>query len=171
MAQWDDDDWYHPDRLRIQFEALEKGYDACCLSATLMHVDGAEMEDHPYIGWLPDGIPGTIMHVSDDSHRYPKERRGEDSCYLKFWMNKRYIKLGPKFSCLFIRCFHGSNTWGEHHFTRRIRNSPRSLLEYLWCKYVKRDLFAHSSFKLSPRALDAMKQFKKDSDAVGLVRH
>ncbi|NQV74327.1 glycosyltransferase family 2 protein [bacterium] len=169
MAQWDDDDWYHPDRLRLQFEALQKGFDACCLAATLMHVDGPEMDDHPYVGELPDGVPGTIMHVANATHRYPKERKGEDSFYLKFWMEGSYTKLPLEYSHLFIRCFHGHNTWGENHFTRRIRNSPLSLLEYVWCKYVLRDVYRHSSFKLSSTSLEAMQQFKTDSNNVGLV--
>lgn len=169
IAQWDDDDWYHPKRLSIQVQTLLDGYDACCLSGTLMHLNETPYIQHPYVGYLPDGIPGSIMHRNNAEIQYPHTHRAEDTAYLKKWMNKRYFQLPRKYSYLCIRCYHGSNTWGKKHFLRRIRNNPKDALLYAWHKVIKNDLFGHPKFQLSDKAQQAFKQFLDDSQAVGLL--
>lgn len=169
LVQWDDDDWYHPDRIRLQAEYLEQGYDACCLSSALMHLDTEEYMHHPYVGHLPEGIPGSIMHRSDPSIGYPHTRRAEDTVYLKKWMDKRYTRLPDAYSYLFIRCYHGNNTWDQKHFMRRIRNSPRKLLNYWWYRYVKNDLFGLPVFRLSEEAAAAFQLYLEHSRSLGLL--
>src|SRR5699024_6036024 len=83
LIQWDDDDWYHPERIAIQSRILMEGYDACCLSEALMHLDAAPFQQHPFIGSLPKGIPGSIMHRADSRIRYPHKPRAADTDYLK----------------------------------------------------------------------------------------
>lgn len=169
IAQWDDDDWYHPDRLKIQVKTLLDGYDACCLSGTLMHLDEEPYKLHPYVGLLPEGIPGSIMHRRDKEIRYPHTHRAEDTAYLKKWMEKRYLQLPEKFSYLCIRCYHGSNTWGKNHFLRRIRNNPKDALLYVWYKVVKGNLFNHPKFQLSAPAQNTFQQYMQDSKKLGLL--
>jgi len=82
ITQWDDDDWYHPDRIQTQVDVLLKGNDACCLSNTLMHIDQAPYFHHPFISLFRKGTPGSIMHRKDPKIRYPELRRGEDDVYL-----------------------------------------------------------------------------------------
>ena len=169
LAQWDDDDWYHPERLSIQANTLLKGYDACCLSGSLMHLNETPYKLHPYIGYLPAGIPGSIMHRQNKDIRYPHTRRAEDTAYLKKWMKERYCQLPEHLSYLCIRCYHGSNTWGKEHFLRRIRNNPKDALLYVWHKIVKDDLFSHPKFQLSAQTQQAFQQFINDSRAIGLL--
>ena len=71
IPQWDDDDWSHPERIERQVQELQKGYDACTLQGTLMHVDSPDYFYHPFIGILPDGVPPTVMHRRDAGIRYP----------------------------------------------------------------------------------------------------
>ncbi|GMQ81657.1 MAG: hypothetical protein BMS9Abin05_1091 [Rhodothermia bacterium] len=170
VAQWDDDDWYHPDRLKHQVAALMKGYDACIMAATLMHVDTPEYFDHPYAGYLSDGVPGTIMHRNDSLIFYPELRRGEDSEYLDRWKERRHIKLPPSTMHLFIRCYHGQNTWELGHFLRRGRNSPLDLLSYFWFKIVRDDLFSHRRFQLSAMSKQSYDMYLEDSYAVGIFQ-
>jgi len=47
IAQWDDDDWYHPERLNLQVKEIQKGNEACCLQATLMHLNSEFYLLHP----------------------------------------------------------------------------------------------------------------------------
>ena len=169
IAQWDDDDWYHPERLNIQVQTLLGGYDACCLSGTLMHLNETPYKRHPYVGYLPEGIPGSIMHRSDTEIRYPHIRRAEDTVYLKKWIKKRYCQISKKYCYLCIRCYHGSNTWGKKHFLRRLRNNPRDAMLYIWHKVIKGNVFEHPKFQLSDKAQQAFKQFLKDSQAMGLL--
>ncbi|MFO8030835.1 MAG: glycosyltransferase family A protein [Cyclonatronaceae bacterium] len=168
LVQWDDDDWYHPDRITKQAAYLDMGYDACCLSASLMHLDNPEYFFHPYIGYLPKGIPGSIMHRRSGSIRYPEYRRAEDTVYLKQWMKRRYIKLPEHFAGLFIRCFHGTNTWEEAHFTRRIRNSPSSWMHYLYHRFVRGEVTGHPRFRLPSHMQTAFDQYVRDSQNMNL---
>jgi glycosyltransferase involved in cell wall biosynthesis len=168
VAQWDDDDWYHPDRLKRQAEVLTQGYEACTLAATLMHVDEPNYFEHPYAGFLTEGVPGTIMHLNDHSVTYPEVERGEDTEYLDAWRSRKYAELPPSTMHLFIRCYHGSNTWEMGHFLRRVRNSPADLLSYFWHKTLRHDLFAHPRFQLSEDAKRAFRMYLEDSYTTGI---
>ncbi len=170
LTQWDDDDWYHPERVARQAHLLQQGYDACTLAGALMHLDTRRFFYHPYIGLLKDGVPGTIMHRRDAAIRYPEMRRAEDTAYLKAWMAKRYAKLPADEAHLFIRCFHGDNTWEQKHFLTRMRNTPVDWVAYVWCRYARRDLFKHSRFQLDERAQAAFRAYLQDSFQLGLLK-
>lgn len=169
IAQWDDDDWYHPERLNIQIAEIQKGYDACCLQATLMHLSTELYRLHPYAGVLPEGVPGTIVHKNDPSARYPLQARGEDTTFLNHWKQKQYSILPKSYAYLFIRCFHGSNTWEQQHFTRRFRNTFGSSMTYLWYKYVRRNVFMHPAFQIDQEAKLAFERYLIESESLGLL--
>jgi glycosyltransferase involved in cell wall biosynthesis len=169
IAQWDDDDWYHPDRLAKQMATLAQGYDACCLSGTLMHLNDGCFADHPYIGLLKDGVPGSIVHRRNGKIRYPEERRGEDTLYLRQWWIARYAQLPRADAGLFIRCFHGGNTWEERHFRTRLRNTVPDLVEYVWYWHLRHEPFRHSRFQLSAAQQQAFAMYRDDSRALGLM--
>jgi glycosyltransferase involved in cell wall biosynthesis len=169
LVQWDDDDWYHPDRISIQASILMKGYDACWLSSTLMHIDTKEHTNLPFMGGLPDGVPGSIMHVNSSDIRYPNIVKGEDTVYQREWMKLKWKKLPESHSHLFIRCYHGSNTWGENHFYRRSRNSIKDLLVFSWYKYIVRDLRKNPKFRLNPEAADSIERYLRDSREMDLL--
>lgn len=169
LIQWDDDDWYHPERIKIQAEILDQGYDACCLASSLMHLDTEEFMMHPYVGILPDGIPGSIMHRRNDHIRYPETKRSEDTVYLEEWMKLRYHKLDHSYNYLFLRAYHGDNTWEQDHFKRRIRNSPIALVQYIWHAVIRNDLFGHPRFQLSDKASDAFQQYLEESRRLDLL--
>ncbi len=171
LAQWDDDDWYHPDRILIQAEYLQKGFDACWLSSTLMHIDTKEHTHLPFIGGLPDGVPGTIMHVNSRSIRYPNIVKGEDTVYQKEWMKLKWKKLPETCSHLFIRCYHGSNTWDENHFYRRSKNSIKDMIVFMWYKFIVRDMRKNPKFRLKPDAAQAMQLYLDDSRTLDLLTH
>jgi glycosyltransferase involved in cell wall biosynthesis len=168
VAQWDDDDWYHPDRLTRQIAALADGHDACCLTATLMHVNSGKYFLHPYAGYLRGGVPGTIVHRNTGGVSYPEVRRAEDDVYLNYWRNQRYVELPASDMHLFIRCFHGGNTWELEHFQRRIRNSVSRWILWAWYAHVRRDLFAHPGFRLDEASRQAFERFLADSRRAGL---
>lgn len=170
LIQWDDDDWYHPDRIKIQAEYLMQGYDACCLSGALMHLDTPQFMHHPYVGNLPEGIPGSIMHRNDPSVTYPHTRRAEDTVFLKEWMQKNYLQLPDQYSYLFIRCYHGNNTWEQDHFIRRIRNSPFKYMQYGWYKYVKNNVYELPVFRLSPDAQESFQLYLEHSRSLNLFQ-
>lgn len=163
MAQWDDDDWYHPERLAIQVSYLKNGIQASVLRKTMMHVNSAEYKDLPFLGGLKDGVPGTIVHFRNDEIRYPNIRKAEDTDYLHEWSKRGLAKLSDEYAYLFLRAFHGSNTWDMDHFTRRMRNSPIKLLRYLWYKHVISDLSKHPKLRLDNKSKAAFELYKNDS--------
>jgi glycosyltransferase involved in cell wall biosynthesis len=166
VAQWDDDDWYHPDRLKRQAEALTGGKRACVLAATLMHLDAPEWMDRPYIGSLNPGVPGTILHRADATARYPEERRGEDTVFLDHWSREQLAVIDAPH--LFLRAFHGSNTWERAHFERRVRNTLPSAVEY-GLRKLTGTLSGHSRFRLPPEAGRAFEAYREQSRALGLL--
>ncbi len=168
IPQWDDDDWYHPDRIQLQVDELDKGYDACALAGTLMHVNQAPYFDKPYIGLLPNGVPPTIMHRRDDAIRYPSLPRTEDTVYVNEWLKKSYVQLPEKYAYLYIRAFHGANTWEVDHFLRRMRNTPIDTLRYGWYRYVRGNLFAHPRFQLTAEMQAAFELYLADSRRLGI---
>lgn len=168
VTQWDDDDWYHEERVERQAATLMDGYDACCLHGSLMHIDDPEYMYMPYIGTLENGVPGTVMHRRNEEIRYPEMRRAEDSVFIEAWREKRYTQLPNDQSHLFIRCFHGSNTWEKKHFLTRMRNTPRDFLLYGYYRFVKNDLAGHPRFQLSDTALSAFQSYIRDSVELGL---
>lgn len=168
LVQWDDDDWYHDDRIALQAKVLQNGHEACCLSYSLIHILDDEFSNFPFIGSLKYGIPGSIMHVINDEIRYPNYLKAEDTVYLDHWKKKKYVVLPKKMAYLFLRCYHGSNTWNVEHFRRRMRNSPLRLLTYLWYRYVKNDLKKHPYFTLNGNLQISVDQYMKDSKKLGI---
>ncbi len=169
LVQWDDDDWYHATRVERQARVLQDGHDACSLYGALMHIDAEPYFLHPYVGTLPNGVPGSIMHRRSDAIRYPALRRAEDSVYLDAWRERRYTMLPREDAHLFIRCFHGDNTWEKKHFLTRMRNTVPDAVAYVWHRYVRGDLFAHPRFQLHAAAWTAFEQYLDDSYDLGLL--
>jgi glycosyltransferase involved in cell wall biosynthesis len=168
ITQWDDDDWYHPDRIMTQLNVLQQGYDVCTISNTLMHIDESPYFHKPYISYFRRGTPGSIMHRRDGDIRYPALRRSEDDVYLRQWATRRYTKLPKSYAHLFIRCFHGANTWDMKHFLEQMRNTMPDLAAYYWYKYIRRDIFMHSRFQLDETAQKAFHAYLEDSYEAGI---
>lgn len=163
VPQWDDDDWSHPERIERQVEVLRQGYDVCTLQGTLMHVHNPDYFHHPFIGILPNGVPPTIMHRRDPEIRYPNIRRTSDTEYLNDWRKKRAAILPREASYLYLRYSHDGNLWGTDHFLRRVRNTPKDLLLYVWHRYVRGRLFDHPRFQLTDRMRSAFVRYLEDS--------
>lgn len=171
IAQWDDDEWYHPDRLTVQAQALlGRGLDAVLLRSTLMHLDMPGFADHPYSATLGGGTPGTILHRRSGI-RYPELPRSEDSIYLEEYKARHRVGFVEEpHSHLFIRCFHGSNTWEQSHFLQRLRHSPVDSLHYWWAVGVRRDIFTHPAFRLTPLERAAFARYRSETANLGLNR-
>lgn len=168
ITQWDDDDWYHPERLSIQAETILNGYDACCLGNTLMHIDSQSYFPYPYVSLFRNGTPGSIMHRKDPLIRYPILSRTEDDVYMKKWFKRRFKKLPDQYAYLFIRCFHGNNTWDRKHFLQQMRNTLPDQWNYYWKKYVLKDLFSHRRFQLDTKARESFQSYLADSFEAGI---
>lgn len=169
VPQWDDDDWSPPNRLEYQYQSLvSHEVEACTLLATLMHVDHPRYFDNPFLGLLAGGVPPTIMHRRDDSVRFPSLPRKGDTVYKSAWMKRPYLILPMSDSHLYMRYFHGDNVWEIDHFLRRMRNTPKDFIAYGWWKYVRRNEFGHSRFRLSDDARKTFQLYLDDSRSAGV---
>lgn len=148
--QWDDDEWYDDTRIAAQMVSMQRqNLEGIVLFSTLMHLDTPDFVEHPYRSNLRRGIPGTILHRKTDV-RYPNDSKGEDTRFLADL--RREMRIGIMdipHSHLFIRCFHGANTWDEKHFLERLHFSFRDKLSCLYARYCRRDIRTHRRFRLT----------------------
>jgi glycosyltransferase involved in cell wall biosynthesis len=172
LVQWDDDEWYHPDRIARQAAALNQGADVVVLRDTLYHLDSPRYVEHLFHTRLPTGAtPGTIMQRRSPV-RYPNLRRAEDTVYLEeLTRTSRLRVLDDPHSHLFIRCFHGANTWDLRHFEGALQHGSHDKLWYWLSKHLFRDLTRHPAFRLTDLEQRAAQSFLEDSRALGLLQH
>jgi glycosyltransferase involved in cell wall biosynthesis len=169
LMQWDDDEWYHPSRIEVQMQALGPDLDAVMLRQTLMHLDAPEYVERPYRTELRRGTPGTLLHRRT-ALRYPNLARAEDTAFVR--LLRREMRVGGvrgPHSHLFIRCFHGTNTWDRKHFTERLHRTWRDKLHYFSARVLRGDLFTHAAFRLTAPEQESARQFLKDSRELGLL--
>ncbi len=109
------------------------------------------------------------MHRRNATIRYPDLRRTSDTHYVEAWRRTgRYVILPPSESYLYLRYFHGGNLWEQEHFLRRMRNTPRDFLAYLWYRYVRGNEFDHPRFRLTPAMQAAFERYLQDSIETGV---
>lgn len=170
VAQWDDDEWYHPDRLATQARAvLDSDAIGCVLKWTLMHVDTPALTNLPYRADAGLGTPGTIVHRRT-AVRYPNLPRNEDGRFLAgLARTGRIVALGPAHSHLFVRCFHGANTWDARHFERRLRRTPAGALHWALAR-LRGDLRTHPQLRLTTDERQTIDALLADGQRHGLWR-
>jgi glycosyltransferase involved in cell wall biosynthesis len=170
-TQWDDDEWYHPERLAVQMRfLLEHALDAVVLRYVLVHLDEPGFVDKAFRSDSVDGTCGTILHRRTQL-RYPNRPKSEDLAFLEqFAELGRVACMEESSSHLFIRCFHGANTWDRKHFHRRLTKTWQQKISYLVSRYVLGDVFRHRSFKLNADESDAFEQLLLLSRSLGLIQ-
>jgi glycosyltransferase involved in cell wall biosynthesis len=116
FCQWDDDDWYHPSRLEIQFNAIQRsGKQASALTHWLLFDTLTEKAycSHRRI-W-----EGSLMcqtNIALTQIKYPPYGRGEDNQFIAE-LNAHYAISHVPLPMLYVYTYNGSNTWDYSHFT------------------------------------------------------
>jgi glycosyltransferase involved in cell wall biosynthesis len=121
ICQWDDDDRYHPQRLALQWQALqEANADFCFLSDQLhwfptrgeLFWDDWEHEPYPL-----NLIQGSLLGRRERMPGYPEIARGEDTAAVL-----EILRRGEKIARLrdagwcYVYVYHGGNVWpADHH--------------------------------------------------------
>jgi len=117
VAQWDDDDWYAPDRLAEQIDAIrQSGRLGCVLSRWLMY---DALAATAYISGSRSWEGSLVAERSAVPH-YPSLPKGEDSVAIAQMIsgNKLVTLDRPQ---LYIYTVHGDNTWERSHWERNLR--------------------------------------------------
>lgn len=151
VCQWDDDDCFHPDRIRVQLDSMRAQSGAA--SFLTDHFQFLE-EDRAlvWVDWTLGGksgreqlLPGTIMMQNDARFRYPETgpyaQRGEDSVLLASLYDEVAVVALRGEGRLYLYTYHGRNTFDrEHH--RRLALFSRSVDELAFEREVIRAAMA-----------------------------
>lgn len=121
---WDDDDWYHPNRLSYQFNSMQipgKDYHASILNRLILY---DQTTQKAYLSFLYDW-EGTLLCKKElflENH-YACKDVGEDSNVIDSLNGKRLIYHISKAPFLYIYIYHRSNTWNYSHFKSFFKRS------------------------------------------------
>src|SRR5713101_2268533 len=126
VMQWDDDDWYHPDRIKLQLAALvETGSDMCVLDRwTLVWPDRNLFYWSKKRPW-----EGSMLALKTKLPAYPPRRRGEDADLFRRCVDNRVKICSLDRPDLYIYVVHGRNTCDYEHFARVIFNEYTRKIE------------------------------------------
>ncbi|MFO1284730.1 MAG: glycosyltransferase family 2 protein [Burkholderiales bacterium] len=120
VAQWDDDDRYHPRRLAIQVEALERERADFAFLADQLHWFPARGTLY-WVDWRAEAYPldfvqGTLVGRRAAMPAYPESRRGEDTaaCLAIAASGARIGRVVGAGWC-YVYVYHGANAWPESH--------------------------------------------------------
>jgi glycosyltransferase involved in cell wall biosynthesis len=116
LAQWDDDDWYAPGRLRAQIAVLRSsGKPACVLARWILY--DAE-RDAAYIS-TQRPWEGSLVAQRSALPAYTDAVRGEDTPVIQALLATGSL-AGLDEPWLYVYVFHGKNTWDRMHFERNL---------------------------------------------------
>lgn len=116
VAQWDDDDWYAPNRLGAQIAALRASRQAACVLARWILYDAER--DAAYVS-VRRAWEGSLVAERSTLPAYPDLARGEDTAVIgSLLAAKKLVALDEPW--LYVYIFHGGNTWERGHFERNL---------------------------------------------------
>jgi hypothetical protein len=126
ICQWDDDDLYHPDRVKLQVEALtQSGAAAHLLTQVLIWWPARRRFALTAVG----AFEGSVMARRDWFPRYQPLARGEDSHVLAA-LNLEHRVAGEATPFLYCYIVHGRNTWGAAHFETIFDSATHRFADY-----------------------------------------
>ncbi len=117
VCQWDDDDWYHQDRLAHQYAALrDAGRQASILSRWMMF-DATPGNPRAYISY-PRLWEGSVLCRKEliQQRRYANVERGEDTPVVRALSEADALHVIADAPHLYVYTVHGGNTWEREHF-------------------------------------------------------
>jgi glycosyltransferase involved in cell wall biosynthesis len=159
VCQWDDDDWYHINRISLQYQMLVKNNkQGSVLTQYLMF---NEKENKAYISFKRNYWEGSLMCEKRMflERQYDNISRGEDTPFVEYLYNSNKLAKIENMANIFLYVFHGNNTWDYDHFESLFnrsqelpeftniikdilagKHSPTDssiLLDVLWAKHIQ----------------------------------
>lgn len=115
IAQWDDDDWHHPDRLFEQYETLTASGKAGCVMTRWLIFDAVTRRAFISNERLWEGSILCRRNCFVE-YQYENESAGEDTGVIDGLYKNGYLHLIEDLPHLYIYVYHGNNTWHYAHW-------------------------------------------------------
>lgn len=120
LVQWDDDDFSHPARLAYQINMMGERQRASIFRREIhanLHSRRAFANDG--MESRVNGFAGTMMWPADATARFPDAGKHEDTEFLLKLMKDMALLVIDNPPELYLRFYHGHNTWSERHVMKR----------------------------------------------------
>ena len=115
ICQWDDDDWYHNERIVLQLGAIHASMHPACLLTNWIVFD--ELDRNAYFSQfrLWEGSLLCRRDLISGSIKYPSAIKHEDTIVTGMLVSRGYVfpLVEPG---LYIYTVHKKNTWEREHF-------------------------------------------------------
>lgn len=155
--QWDDDDYHHPLAMEAQYNILkEKGVDLVLLKNQVRYYFP---KNHGHIASCKNGHAGTPL-ARKKTVTYPQTAKGEDYFFFKQFARNYSTYVWDNPAHLYLRFYHGHNTWGAGHFSLSSREENTWLLPEKEQEFLSEVLQEHYFFLLN----DSFSVPSQDSD-------
>ena len=170
VAYWSETDWYHPERIRCQLEAMNSGEDFSLLDGVIVHLDHPEYVHHPYIQDKSGGYAESLLVRYFPELRFPVKGKNPLRSVMKNVPEQQISKLDTSFAWLMVHGLEGeAGSKPYKAFLAGLRNSPKSLVWTGWLKMRGRNLANHPRFKLSSEARSSFYLYLRESQKLGLI--
>jgi len=115
VCQWDDDDWYDPDRLSEQMNVLLLNNKPACVLSRWIVFDACSQKAYLSNRRLWEG---SILCKRDRmlQNPYPQLSKGEDSNLINCLYEHGELSIIEDMPNLYVYIYHGDNTWEYAHF-------------------------------------------------------
>lgn len=129
VCQWDDDDWYHPDRLVVQMAAMAAQHKPASILSRWTVFDAIHRKVYISNRRLWEG---SILCKREEmlAKPYPSLNRGEDTSVIDYLAEKDWIEVIEDRPELYVYNYHGANTWDFAHFNKIFEYSKERTDEY-----------------------------------------
>ena len=117
ICTWDDDDWYHSNRLKFQYDSMRstgKGHQACVLTRIILY-DSTTNNAYLSNSYTWDC---TLLCRKEIifQNQYAHLDKAEDTHIIKFLDSRNILYHIEDFPFLYVYIYHGKNTWNYSHF-------------------------------------------------------
>lgn len=120
ICQWDDDDWYHANRLNGQFNAIRKSDCKGCIVSRWIVYDSLQMKAYLSHVRLWEGSLLCRKSAIEDT-AYLDKSIGEDTAVIEYLHKRREVYAMEDGAKLYIYVYHGGNTWHREHWEEIFR--------------------------------------------------
>lgn len=128
VCQWDDDDWFHRDRLTYQYNTIVDNKVNGSLLTRWVTFDGHEKK--AFVSNRRRWEGSVLCRKSLFALKaYEKKEKGEDTDVIEYLCEHNHLACIEDMPFLYVYVYHGKNTWSFNHFSGIFRAS-RELAGY-----------------------------------------